>query len=354
MFPEWTWIIGFWIGAAVGSFLNVVVYRLPRGLSVSEPRHSFCPSCKRRLSWLELVPLVSWLLQGGKCRQCGAKVSPRYMVVELLNGAAWAGIWHLHLSGPATLGDPVRAAGLMVLASCLICAVFTDLAYYVIPDQINATMLVAGLAMNLAMIGQGRPEAWTWGMPSSVAGALTGVGVLWGIAFFGRLLFRKDAMGHGDIKLARGVGAVLFPTLALASFALAVAVGALVGIGIVLGRRSAPQSGPEDEEDEGEQGPESLGSLLKSGLGYVLAIDVVGLVLEGANRARGDERLPKLYQAWFGEDPYDYSGVEEDPAVDLTTIPFGPYLAAGAMAAIFAEGPILRAVAAYLSQLSPG
>lgn len=351
MFPGWTWIVGFWIGAAVGSFLNVVVYRLPRGMSVNDPRHSFCPSCKRRLSWLELVPILSWVVQRGKCRQCGARVSPRYMVVEIVNGAAWAAVWHLHLSGPDTLGDPVRAVAYMLLASCLVCAVFTDLAYYVIPDQINAAMLVVGLAMNAVMLAQGRPEAWTWGVPSSVAGALTGVGVLWGIAFLGRVLFRKDAMGHGDIKLARGVGSVLFPTLAAASFGIAVAVGALVGIGIVLGRRSAPA--PEGLGDEGEeQVPETVGSLLKSGLGYVLCIDVVGLVLEGVNRARGDERLPKLYQRWFGEDPYDYSGVEEDPVVDLTTIPFGPYLAAGAVAAMLAEGPILRAVRTYFAQFS--
>ncbi|MGE0000707.1 MAG: A24 family peptidase [Fimbriimonadaceae bacterium] len=350
MFPEWTWIIGFWIGAAIGSFLNVVIYRLPRGLSVNEPKHSFCPSCKNRLTWLELIPILSWAIQGGKCRQCGSKVSSRYMVVELVNASLWAGIWWMYLSGSHTDGDPVRAVAYMLMAACLVAVVFTDLSYYIIPDQINAWILVIGLVMNLVMIMQDRPEAWTWGMPSSVAGALVGIGVLWGIAFLGRLLFRKDAMGHGDIKLARGTGAVLFPLLAFASFGIAVAVGAVIGIGIALGRRSAEDAAEEEEAED--QAPESLISLLQCGLGYLLCIDVVGLVLEGINRARGNKALPELYQRWFGEDPYDYEGIEEDPKVDLTTIPFGPYLAAGAIAAVFFEQPITGAIRRYLEQFA--
>jgi leader peptidase (prepilin peptidase)/N-methyltransferase len=352
MFPEWTWVVGLWIGAAVGSFLNVVIYRLPRGLTVNEPKHSFCPSCKNRLSWAELVPVLSWVVQRGRCRQCGVAVSARYVVVELVTGALWAALWWQYLSGPHTEGDPVRAVAYMLLASCLVAAVFTDLAFYVIPDQLNAAMLAVGFGMNAAMVAQGRPEAWTWGMPSSLAGAWTGVAVLWGIAFLGRILFRKDAMGHGDIKLARGVGSVLFPMLAVASFGIAVAVGAVVGIGIALGRKSASPGPAEQAHDEEDDGPEPVGSLLKCGLGYALGIDVVGLVLEGINRARGDKRLPEVYQKWFGEDPYDYSGVEEEPEVELTTIPFGPYLAAGAVAAMLFSEPISRAVSDYLAQFS--
>ena len=340
MFPEWTWVVGFWIGAAVGSFLNVVIYRLPRGLSIAKPKHSFCPNCKHQLTGVDLVPLLSWLFLGRKCRHCKVPISSRYFIVELINGVLWGAIWYQQLSAPwlemsgPTSADPVRAVALMLFSSALVAAIFTDLAHYIIPDQINAFLLLTGLGMNVAMVAQGRPEAWTWGIPSSIAGALTGIGVLWGIALLGRVLFRKDAMGHGDIKMARGIGAVLFPLLSLVSFGLAVALGALIGGGIVLvrwmmGKRGTDTNSANDGADEEDYEPESIGSLFKCGLGYVLCMDVVGLV------------FPKVYEWWFAEDPYSVEEFEEEPRVELTMIPFGPYLAVGALAAVL-WGPQLK------------
>lgn len=358
MFPEWTWIIGFWIGAAVGSFLNVVIYRLPRGLSIHKPTHSFCPNCKHRLTGLDMVPLLSWLFLGRKCRHCKSPVSSRYFWVELVNGSLWGWIWWLYLSRPdivtnpgkpnfhieLMMGDPLKAVALMLFASALVAAIFTDLAHYIIPDQVNAFMLFVGLAMNGVMIAQGRPDAWIWGMPSSVAGALIGVGVLWGIAFLGRLLFRKDAMGHGDIKMARGIGAVLFPMMALVSFGLAVVLGAVIGGFLVLLRAMGKIKQPkeEDDGDREEYEPESFGSLFLCGLGYVLCIDVIGLA------------FPKLYERWFGENPYSVEEIEEDPQVELTMIPFGPYLAAGALAAVLFEPQLRGLVNSYTQWIFGG
>ena len=122
---------------------------------------------------------------------------------------------------------------------------------------------------------------------------IAGVGVLWGIAFFGRVAFGKDAMGHGDIKMARGIGAVLFPSVAMISFGLAVVMGAVLGVAQVLIRRSPPDlkqsasvlsdlSETSDKPDLGEQTelpPESIGSLLFCGLGYLLGIDIIGLFI---------------------------------------------------------------------------
>ena len=164
-------------------------------------------------------------------------------------------------------------------------------------------------------------------MPSALAGWITGTVALWGIALFGRLLFGKDAMGHGDIKMARGIGAVLFPMVALISFGLAVVLGAVLGLVQVLARRGPPKVGSgakgdtETADEEEFYEPESIGSLLFSGLGYLLGIDVIGLF------------IPKLYMAWFHESPY--IGVEEwdDVEVENTMIPFGPYLALGAIIA---------------------
>jgi len=341
VFPDWTWVVGFWIGAAIGSFLNVVIYRLPRGLSIYKPKHSFCPSCNRQLSTGELIPLLSWALQKGKCH-CGKnQIGARYFIVELITGGLFAAIWYQQLVlSPAGFNSPLNmiyAVGYMMFAAALVAAIFTDLAHYIIPDQINAFMLAIGIGMNIAMIAYGLPEAWLWGIPSSIAGALVGVGVLWGIAFLGRILFKKDAMGHGDIKMARGIGAVLLPIGAGMSFAMAVALGAVIGGIQVYMFRNKKMT--EEEVDEEVYVPESIGSLMRCGVGYVACIDVVGLA------------VPKLYENWFGENPYSIEEFEEEPEVELTMIPFGPYLAAGALAVVLFTPQLYGLLDQYIKYL---
>ncbi len=348
MFPAWTWIVGFWVGAAVGSFLNVVIYRLPRGLSINEPKNSFCPACKHRLGLPDLIPLLSWVVLRGKCRHCKAKVSSRYFFVELINASIWAVIWYQvfvlksnpELIGHLSYGEAAAyAIAYSLFASALVAAIFTDLAHYIIPDQVNAFMLLAGLGLNGALIWMGSPEAWLWGMPSSLAGALVGWGVLWGIALLGRLAFRKDAMGHGDIKMARGIGAVLLPVSALMSFGLAVVLGAVFGVVTAIVRQRKASREPEPDGPEEYYEPESIGSLFKCGLGYVLCIDVIGLL------------FPKLYENWFGENPYSVEEIEEEPVVELTMIPFGPYLATGALVALLANDWLMGIWNAYATSV---
>ncbi|MCH7904680.1 MAG: prepilin peptidase [Armatimonadetes bacterium] len=252
MFPDWTWVAGFGIGAFIGSFVNVVIYRLPRGISLSNPAHSFCPSCDHRLTALDLVPLLSWLFLRGRCRHCKAKVSSRYFWVELCVASLWAIIWYQHLVVATDVLNPDRvsvslgaahAIAYALFAAALVAAIFTDLAHYIIPDQINAFLLFLGFGLNVALIVLREPSGWMWGVPSSLVGALFGWGVLWGIAFLGRLLFRKDAMGHGDIKMARGIGAVLLPGAAVMSFAVAIVLGAVIGVVILLVRRLRHRDG---------------------------------------------------------------------------------------------------------------
>ena len=345
MFPQWTWVVGLFIGAAIGSFLNVVIYRLPRGISLSNPKNSFCPSCKHQLTVLDLFPLFSWLILRGRCRHCKAKVSSRYFFVELITGSIWAGIWYEYLI--VEPGDPAKAIAYAFAAAALVAVIFIDWELYIIPDQVNASLLVFGLAYNGWLIYQHAPNAYTWGMPSSIAGALLGIAVLWGIAFFGRLIFRKDAMGHGDIKMARGIGAVLFPAASVVSFGIAVFLGAVLGVAQVLIR------GREEEEKvattDGEQGdlavdseqadefpPESIGSLLKSGIGYVLCFDIIGLF------------IPSFYKTWYGEDPYEPISEQPDGfEVERTMIPFGPYLALGAIVATVFQNRLMDWVHMY-------
>lgn len=325
MFPEWTWIVGLWLGATVGSFLNVVIYRTPRNMSLADPPRSFCPKCKHSLELPDLVPLLSWLVLKGKCRHCKASVASRYFYVELLNGILWAGLWYrFFIEG----GDPARFIAYAAAASTLVAVVFIDWELYIIPDQINAFLWLIGVSYNVWLIVRGEPNAFTWGMPSALAGWIAGVGALWGIALFGRVLFGKDAMGHGDIKLARGIGAVVFPTMAFVSFGLAVVLGAVLGIAQVWALKGKPD--PEEEEGAGEPPwePESIGSLFRCGLGYFLCIDIVGLF------------VPRLYEAWFHEPAFAALEEPGEFEVERTMIPFGPYLALGAVAVMVFEAPL--------------
>lgn len=344
MFPEWTWIVGFGIGAAIGSFVNVVVYRMPRGMSLSKPAHSFCPACNHRLTALDLVPLLSWLFLRGRCRHCKGKVSSRYFWVELCVASLWAVIWYQHLVVATDVLSPDRVSAAVgtahfiaysLFAAALVAAIFTDLAYYIIPDQVNAFLLFIGIGLNIALIALNESSAWIGNVPSSLVGALCGWGVLWGIAFLGRVLFRKDAMGHGDIKMARGIGAVLLPGAAVMSFAVAIVLGAVIGVVILLVRRSRSDDASEPDEEPTE--PETIGSLAKCGLGYLMAMDVVGLA------------FPKVYEWWFDENPYAYEEFEEDPVVELTMIPFGPYLATGALVVMLAASPLWALWGRYMA-----
>ena len=294
----------------------------------------------------DLVPLLSWLFLRGKCRHCGSPVSSRYFFVELFTGALWGAIWYVYMVQSDQVGHAVVYA---LGASALVAIIAIDLELYIIPDSVNAFLLLIGLAFNVYLYGIGSPAATTWGLPSSVAGALTGIAILWGIAFLGRLLFGRDAMGHGDIKMARGTGAILFPAMAVASFGIAIVLGAVLGViqvflfrskghsEIVGGEGSCGSnsgnfegSTEQQAEDEEELPPESIGSLLKCGLGYVLCIDCIGLI------------FPKLYQSWFGESPYLSESAEDTFEVERTMIPFGPYLALGAIAALVFQGPIQK------------
>ncbi|MHB8636366.1 MAG: prepilin peptidase [Fimbriimonadaceae bacterium] len=346
MFPAWTWIVGFWIGGAIGSFLNVVIYRMPRGLSLGEPKNSFCPQCKKQLVAIDLVPILSWLVLRGRCRQCGAKVSARYLVVELVTGTIWGGIWWQYLIAGQDAGKAIAYA---LAAAALVAVIFIDWEFYIIPDQVNAFLLFVGLGYNAYLYVVHSPLAATnAGVPASIAGAVLGVAVLGLITLGGRIAFGKDAMGHGDIKMARGIGAVLFPIMSLLSFGLAVALGAVLGIvqvvmRIAAERRATAAVGESSEEPDRSEDlsfePESVGSIVKCVFGYLLCIDVVGLF------------YPKLYIRWFNEDPFEpvvnQDGEQDDWEVGQTMIPFGPYLALGAIVATVFEVQLRAGFDAY-------
>src|SRR3954468_7605084 len=128
----------FSLGAVVGSFLNVCIYRLPLDLSVNEPRRSFCPNCKTQLTWCQNVPLLSWLFLRGKCANCGARIAFRYFAVELLTALLFVCVWK-------TFPLPVAIA-YWVFVSLLIAATFIDFEHFIFPDEITLGGTAAGIA----------------------------------------------------------------------------------------------------------------------------------------------------------------------------------------------------------------
>lgn len=312
-------MVGLFLGAVFGSFMNMLIYRLPRGMSTLKPAHSICPKCSHRLEIPDLVPLLSWLALRGKCRHCRAPIGPRYFVIELVNGAIWAWLWWTYL---IVERDPAKGIALALFGSALVVALATDLDSYVIPDEVNAFLLLVGFGYNVLFAD---PMTAVWG-------ALTGWGILWGVAFLGRLAFGKDAMGHGDIKMARGIGAMLGPLLMVATFFIAVVVGLVGGLAQVFLRAKAESQEPED--DDAPYVPESLGSLLRCGLGYLLLIDIVALF------------APRVGVAWFGAEAMAEEELDWTP--QATAIPFGPYLAIGAVASAVFAIPLTKALNDYL------
>src|SRR6185436_15117087 len=126
----------FVLGAAVGSFLNVCIYRMPLDLSINKPRRSFCPVCKQQLKWYQNVPLISWILLRGRCGHCGTPIAGRYLVVELVTALLFLAVW-LQSTWPV-------AIAYWVFVSLLLVGIFIDLDHFIIPDEVTIGGTVAG------------------------------------------------------------------------------------------------------------------------------------------------------------------------------------------------------------------
>lgn len=200
------------IGAAVGSFLNVCIARLPEGESVVAPR-SRCPRCRTPIAWYDNLPIVSWLWLRGRCRHCDEGIPLTYPAVELAGLVVWAGMAWAY--GPTW--EALRGA---ILLSLVLAIGVVDARHYVIPDPLSLGGVGAGLGLALL---PGEPHVLR-----ALAGAATGFLVLWAVAWAGEKAFRKPAMGGGDIKMMAMVGAFLGPVGALLTIFLGAAAGSLV------------------------------------------------------------------------------------------------------------------------------
>jgi leader peptidase (prepilin peptidase)/N-methyltransferase len=292
------------LGAVMGSFINAAVYRIPRNISLWKEKRSFCPHCRAQIAWHDNIPIVSYLVLLGRCRSCRKRISPRYLVVELLTAGLFAAVyWQVRfLNGPDTaaahgtkpLGWEHLGVYLALIAG-LVLAAFCDMedyqespeeqrarekraaklkaagkdiekedgpaVYGVIPDEVTFTGL--WLALPLALLF----PAVHWNalalVPKmefgasfelylrlnagldAVLGAVVGGGMIWVTGVLGKLAFRKQAMGEGDIYLVAMIGAILGWKAAVLVYFLAPVFGAIFGtVSLVMGKGHYVRYGP--------------------------------------------------------------------------------------------------------------
>lgn len=202
--PVW-FVPAFLIGACIGSFLNVVIYRVPLGLSVNEPRRSFCPKCKGDIPMRLNIPLVSWLWLRGKCKNCQAPISFRYFGVELLTALLFMATWGF-LRGALNLGpflelEMAALLPLWIMAALFVAITFIDAEHMVIPTSFTTALSIAGLAAaalwpklpDLALWASGDPMLAD-GIKQSVLGWIIGFCGLWTVVRLGKVMFGKKKM----------------------------------------------------------------------------------------------------------------------------------------------------------------
>ena len=184
--PTYEFLFGafaFVIGAAVGSFLNVCIYRWPVDLSINRPRRSFCPNCKQPIPWQQNLPLISWIVLRGRCANCGAKISFRYFAVELVTALLFLAIWE---SFPWQV-----AIAYWVFVSFLIIGTFIDFEHFIIPDRVTIGGVIAGVAFSVTVPAlMGTDSRLAAGVRSFLAAAL-GYVILWIVLEAGKIAFGR-------------------------------------------------------------------------------------------------------------------------------------------------------------------
>jgi leader peptidase (prepilin peptidase) / N-methyltransferase len=208
------------LGLIVGSFLNVCIYRLPRGQSVNWPG-SRCTACGRAIAWYENIPVISWLVLRGQCRTCGERISVMYPLVESVTAALFVG-------GYLIYGwTPLLAVRLAFVCAMVVLFVI-DLQHYLLPNVITVPGIVIGFALSLFL-----PPGWI----ASLIGLLAGGGLLFAIAEAWYRLRDIEGLGMGDVKMLAMIGAFLGWKLMLVTLVLSSFAGSVIGVGVIaLGR----------------------------------------------------------------------------------------------------------------------
>jgi leader peptidase (prepilin peptidase)/N-methyltransferase len=230
-------------GLIFGSFLNVCIYRLPRDLSVSEPKRSACPHCHQQIAFYDNIPVLSWLVLRGRCRKCNAPISPRYLVVEILTALLFLTCaWHF--------GATLATIKYDALSFLLLGLIFTDAETKLLPDKLTLTGLALGIAFSVFvpvndLASQFLPGVVSLPVSSEISwhilslidallGAVVGASFIYGA---GAIYLRArgiEGMGFGDVKLMAMIGAFLGVKLTVFTIFTASIAGSLFGVGTIL------------------------------------------------------------------------------------------------------------------------
>jgi len=213
-------VSAFAFGAAIGSFLNVVIWRVPRGESIVSPP-SHCPKCNAPIKWYQNIPVVSWLCLRGRCANCKAPISARYIFVEVLCGCLFLfAFWNYALLAPV----------MWIWISLMVVGSFIDYDLQLLPDFVT----VGGMVLGLVLGGVFSLVEGSWQpLVFSSIGLCTGFGLLWLIRFFGTKAFKREAMGMGDVFLMGAVGAIFGPLAVIVTLVLGAMLGSVVGLAMI-------------------------------------------------------------------------------------------------------------------------
>ncbi|MFH2144644.1 MAG: prepilin peptidase [Candidatus Omnitrophota bacterium] len=217
-------VVIFLFGSLIGSFLNVCIYRMPReGMSIGKPKRSFCPHCNKQILWYDNIPFLSYVFLRGKCRFCRGVITWRYFLVELLTASVLVILYNF-------FGLSAQFFVYSLLCCGLIVSTFIDFDFQIIPDEITLGGLALAVILCLLFPALHNTASRMTAFIQTVLGILAGGGSIYLIGKFGEVIFKKESMGGGDVKLMAMIGALLGWKLVLLIFFLAPFFGAVVGI----------------------------------------------------------------------------------------------------------------------------
>lgn len=243
MTPFWAMyltLLAVFFGACVGSFLNVCIYRIPREESVVAPR-SHCPNCKKLIAWYDNIPLLSYVALRAKCRHCGLGITPRYFLVELLTAVLFLMVWNRY-GFSAEVPQYALIPIYWLVVSGLILGTFVDFEHMILPDRVTIGGMIAGLALSALVPAMHGEATILASLKHSGIGLVAGFGSLFLVGEIGRFIFKKDAMGFGDVKLMGAIGAFFGWPAVLFTVLVSSILGSLVGIVFIVTRRLEWQS----------------------------------------------------------------------------------------------------------------
>ena len=226
------------LGLIFGSFANVCIYRMPRNMSVVKP-NSHCTSCNAFIKWYDNIPILSYIFLKGKCRRCKSKISIKYPLVEFSCGVLFVSMYYLY-------GFVFMLIPFCLLVFSLLVTTIIDFEFKIIPDEISFMLMIVGFVTSFFNLNLG--ETIGQRVLNSFLGFLVGGGSLFIIAVIGKFIFKKDAMGGGDIKVMAGVGTFIGWDKVLFAIFVASLFGSIVGIILIIckkiGRKQEIPFGP--------------------------------------------------------------------------------------------------------------